>query len=205
MGASAIGVPGWPEFAFCTASIDRVRIVSMQSLSRACLSVAADVMSLPLRLRLSSIPLTHCERVLLLGQQAGSDHAGVRPSLCERNLEPLKPRRERAATGLLDRGVEEEIRRGSAQATADDDPLRLEHVHEVRDADPEPAAKVGQVAERDRVTGARGFLDLLTRHARGPLEGAARAVGLDAPAVGAGRARAGQTVELDDHVAELGA
>jgi len=28
-GASAIGVPGWPLLAFCTASIDRVRIVSI--------------------------------------------------------------------------------------------------------------------------------------------------------------------------------
>ena len=30
-GASPIGAPGWPEFAFWTASIDSVRIVSMQS------------------------------------------------------------------------------------------------------------------------------------------------------------------------------
>ncbi|HEX3710557.1 MAG TPA: hypothetical protein VHV56_11795 [Pseudolabrys sp.] len=32
-GARAIGVPGWPELACCTASIDKVRIVSMQSSS----------------------------------------------------------------------------------------------------------------------------------------------------------------------------
>src|SRR4028118_421391 len=32
-GASAIGVPGWPEFAFCTASIARARIVSTESAS----------------------------------------------------------------------------------------------------------------------------------------------------------------------------
>src|SRR6516164_1658993 len=30
-GASAIGVPGWPEFAACTASIESVRIVLMAS------------------------------------------------------------------------------------------------------------------------------------------------------------------------------
>jgi hypothetical protein len=30
-GASAIGVPGCPEFAACTASIDRVRIVLIAS------------------------------------------------------------------------------------------------------------------------------------------------------------------------------
>src|SRR3954453_24067146 len=33
IGASAIGVPGWPEFAFWTASMERVRIVSMHSRS----------------------------------------------------------------------------------------------------------------------------------------------------------------------------
>ncbi|MEI2658495.1 MAG: hypothetical protein V9G16_15560 [Nitrosomonas sp.] len=32
-GASAIGVPGWPELAACTASIDSVRIVLMDSRS----------------------------------------------------------------------------------------------------------------------------------------------------------------------------
>ena len=35
----AIGVPGWPELAFWIASIDSVRIVLMQSVSR---SVAWD-------------------------------------------------------------------------------------------------------------------------------------------------------------------
>src|SRR5690349_17990897 len=34
MGAAPIGAPGWPEFAFWTASIERVRIVSMASRSR---------------------------------------------------------------------------------------------------------------------------------------------------------------------------
>src|SRR5438045_3823451 len=33
-GARAIGVPGWPELAFCTASMDSVRTVLMQSASR---------------------------------------------------------------------------------------------------------------------------------------------------------------------------
>ena len=33
-----MGVPGWPEFACCTASIDRVRMVLMQSLSMQCRS-----------------------------------------------------------------------------------------------------------------------------------------------------------------------
>src|SRR5271165_6568745 len=33
-GASAIGVPGWPLFAFCTASIESVRTVLMQSCSK---------------------------------------------------------------------------------------------------------------------------------------------------------------------------
>src|SRR5210317_752477 len=32
-GAKAIGVPGWPELAACTASIAKVRIVLMQSWS----------------------------------------------------------------------------------------------------------------------------------------------------------------------------
>jgi hypothetical protein len=34
MGAAPIGAPGCPEFAFWTASIERVRIVSMASRSR---------------------------------------------------------------------------------------------------------------------------------------------------------------------------
>src|SRR3954469_9885918 len=33
-GARAIGVPGWPEFAFCTASMDSVRTVLIESRSR---------------------------------------------------------------------------------------------------------------------------------------------------------------------------
>src|SRR3954469_10841049 len=41
-GASAIGVPGWPELAFWTASIDSVRIVLMHSSSRAARSVVTD-------------------------------------------------------------------------------------------------------------------------------------------------------------------
>ena len=39
-GASAIGVPGCPEFAFCTPSIDSVRIVSTHSSSSVWVSVA---------------------------------------------------------------------------------------------------------------------------------------------------------------------
>ena len=31
MVAAPIGMPGWPESAFCTASIDSMRIVLMQS------------------------------------------------------------------------------------------------------------------------------------------------------------------------------
>ena len=37
----AIGVPGWPELAACTASIDRVRMVLMHSRSRSGLSATA--------------------------------------------------------------------------------------------------------------------------------------------------------------------
>ena len=40
---SAIGVPGCPEFAFSTASIDSVRMVSTDSFSRLCWSVATDM------------------------------------------------------------------------------------------------------------------------------------------------------------------
>src|ERR687887_1216381 len=36
-----MGVPGWPEFAFCTASIDSVRIVLTQSSSSPVCSVTA--------------------------------------------------------------------------------------------------------------------------------------------------------------------
>ena len=43
-GASAIGVPGWPEFAFCTASIESVRIVSTHSSSSFVVAVSVAVM-----------------------------------------------------------------------------------------------------------------------------------------------------------------
>ena len=39
IGASAIGVPGWPEFACWTASMERVRIVFTHSSSSARWSV----------------------------------------------------------------------------------------------------------------------------------------------------------------------
>src|SRR3954451_3594063 len=42
-GARAIGVPGWPEFAFWTASIESVRIVSIESFSRLDFSVSTDI------------------------------------------------------------------------------------------------------------------------------------------------------------------
>src|SRR5580693_7894750 len=35
-GASAMGVPGWPELAACTASMDNVRMVLMLRRSRFC-------------------------------------------------------------------------------------------------------------------------------------------------------------------------
>ena len=41
MAAAPIGSPGWPDFAFWTASADRKRIVLMQSVSR---SAVAAVM-----------------------------------------------------------------------------------------------------------------------------------------------------------------
>ncbi len=40
-GASAIGVPGWPELAACTASIDSVRIVLMQRVSISCVAATS--------------------------------------------------------------------------------------------------------------------------------------------------------------------
>src|SRR6478672_10312068 len=55
-GASAMGVPGWPELARCTASIDSPRITSIPrcSSSRTSMSVVAIA---PLRLlRIGSAP-----------------------------------------------------------------------------------------------------------------------------------------------------
>src|SRR3954451_25271878 len=123
MGASAIGVPGWPEFAFWTASIDSVRIVSMLSLSRACLSVAADVMSLPLGFDLSSIPLACGERMFLLSEETGADHTCVRPALRQRDLQPFEAGRQRACARFLDRRVKEQVRCRRPETAADDDVL----------------------------------------------------------------------------------
>src|ERR1700758_3409310 len=46
-GAIAIGVPGWPELAACTASIERVRIVLMHFNSRVSCSVMAEPLLRP--------------------------------------------------------------------------------------------------------------------------------------------------------------
>jgi hypothetical protein len=43
--ASSKGVPGWPEFACCTASIANVRIVLMQSWSSWSLLIAAPYLA----------------------------------------------------------------------------------------------------------------------------------------------------------------
>ena len=42
-----MGAPGWPEFAFWTASIESVRIVLMQSSSSALVSVAVVLIQPP--------------------------------------------------------------------------------------------------------------------------------------------------------------
>ena len=42
-GGQAIGVPGWPEFACCTASMDSVRMVFTQRRSRASTSMAGSL------------------------------------------------------------------------------------------------------------------------------------------------------------------
>src|SRR2546423_13364470 len=49
----AIGMPGWPLLAFCTASIDRVRMVSMQRRSMSTLAGAVVLIAckLPLIVR----------------------------------------------------------------------------------------------------------------------------------------------------------
>src|SRR3954468_17631724 len=46
-GARPIGAPGWPEFAFSTASIDSVRIVFIASSSSARVSVVVVTGPLP--------------------------------------------------------------------------------------------------------------------------------------------------------------
>src|SRR5713101_9709421 len=40
-GAIAIGVPGWPELACCTASMERVRMVLIQSVSSGCVAIVS--------------------------------------------------------------------------------------------------------------------------------------------------------------------
>ena len=51
-GANAIGFPGWPLFAFCTASIESVRMVLIDSCSM--LAVETDMVLLSVR-RFSSM------------------------------------------------------------------------------------------------------------------------------------------------------
>jgi len=40
IGASAIGVPGWPELAFCTASAESILTVSIPKVSMSCVVVS---------------------------------------------------------------------------------------------------------------------------------------------------------------------
>src|SRR3954453_1253294 len=110
---------------------------------------------------------------------------------------------QRTRARLLECRAEEKVRGRSPEAAADHDLLRLEDVHEVRDADTEPASQVGEVALRIGVAGARGCLDVAALHARRTLERAPRAGGLDAAVVRAGPPRALEPVGLDDHVPEL--
>ena len=43
MAAAPMGMPGWPEFAFWTASAERMRMVLMHRSSRVCVSVVGKV------------------------------------------------------------------------------------------------------------------------------------------------------------------
>ncbi len=73
IGASAIGVPGWPELAAWTASMDKVRIVFTHSSSSARWSVPTDMWLLRLdcvrgtlqtRAECGRAPARACERGL---------------------------------------------------------------------------------------------------------------------------------------------
>src|SRR5437762_14174448 len=67
MGACPIGAPGWPELAFCTASIDRQRIVLMQSKSRS-EAVGTNVIS---------YEILRVQILRSVGQHAGSARAPI--------------------------------------------------------------------------------------------------------------------------------
>ena len=73
IGASAIGVPGWPELAFWTASIDNVRMVLMHSSS----SVRVSVVVLIVSLVSVSLPLKSARPSSWRGQAPGTDHTGI--------------------------------------------------------------------------------------------------------------------------------
>ena len=97
-------MPGWPEFAFSTASIESVRIVLIESSSSSsCWS--------------SFVPRSWCRArsiavaLDLQGREhARADHAGVRAALGERDGHALPERGQRPGPGLLDRAVEEQVR-----------------------------------------------------------------------------------------------
>ena len=59
-------------------------------------------------------------------------------------------------------GLEDEVAR-LREPAADDDALRVEHEHDVRDRDAEPAPRVGERRERDGVARARRLDDRLAR------------------------------------------
>src|SRR4051812_45780623 len=126
-----MGVPGWPEFAFWTASIESVRIVFTLSWSSAFASTAVVIWpprSWLSRCRFSSIP-----RVLLGGEQPGADPPGVRAPLGQRDAHPLPRRGQGPPGGLLVRPLEEQVG-GAREAAPDDEVLGLEDVHVARDA-----------------------------------------------------------------------
>src|SRR6185312_13640287 len=49
IAAAPIGIPGWPELAFCTASAESMRIVFMHKSSSVCVSVVGKFIFLSLR------------------------------------------------------------------------------------------------------------------------------------------------------------
>src|SRR4051812_42956872 len=119
--------------------MDSVRIVLMQSSSRACVSAWVVVIflsrSLSLRSPPGSIPFH-----LMRREQARADHAGVGSAPGQRNRHPLPEGGERARCRLLAGAVEEEVR-GAGEAAADEHLLGLEDIDVAGYADAEPGAE----------------------------------------------------------------
>ena len=148
-GASAIGVPGWPEFAFCTASIARPRITLMPRCSRSVTATSSSTASLAASrdTRLAALA-PHRARSVARGARLSRSAArrGGRSSQEKTAMLAVKPwRKLRPPTGPISPAQNAAGGRDRAEQLGDDAGVVVGHAEEVLAA---PVAREHQRGRR---------------------------------------------------------